>query len=255
MLPDDVHWSMFVPNTMSTCSDAQQAHWLPRIEAGEVIGCYAQTELSHGSNVRALRTTATYLRASDEIEIHTPDLEATKWWPGGLGLTANHAMVFARLLVDGKDHGVHNFIVPLRDVATHELLPGVHTGDIGPKIGYNTMDNGFAAFDRVRIPRANMPCRYATLTREGVLERTSGANPRVAYVTMLGIRALLVSSAARWRSASLGGSSPRSARAMISSTSASSPKCCFTSAVLPFTSPCFVAFTTAFSWTSLSYTL
>ena len=196
MLPDDVHWSMFVPNTLSTCSDAQQAHWLPRIEAGEVIGCYAQTELSHGSNVRALRTTATFLRASDEIEIHTPDLEATKWWPGGLGLTANHAMVFARLLVDGKDHGVHNFIVPLRDVATHELLPGVHTGDIGPKIGYNTMDNGFAAFERVRIPRANMPCRYATLTREGVLERTAGANPRVAYVTMLGIRALLVSSAA-----------------------------------------------------------
>ena len=43
---------------------------------------------------------------------------------------------------------------------THELLPGVHTGDIGPKIGYNTMDNGHASFDRVRIPRANMPCRY-----------------------------------------------------------------------------------------------
>ena len=101
-----------------------------------------------------------------------------------------------RLLVDGNDHGVHNFIVPLRDVATHELLPGVQTGDIGPKIGYNTMDNGHASFDRVRIPRANMPCRYATLTREGVLERTAGANPRVAYVTMLGIRALLVSSAA-----------------------------------------------------------
>ena len=96
VLPDDVHWSMFVPNTMSMCSEAQQAHWLPRIEAGEVIGCYAQTELSHGSNVRALRTTATFLRASDELEIHTPDLEATKWWPGELGLTANHAMVFAR---------------------------------------------------------------------------------------------------------------------------------------------------------------
>ena len=58
------------------------------------------------------------------------------------------------------------------------------------------MDNGHASFDRVRIPRANMPNRYATLTRAGALERTPGANPRVAYVTMLGIRALLVSSAA-----------------------------------------------------------
>ena len=89
-------------------------------------------------------------------------------------------MVFARLLVDGKDHGVHNFIVPLRDAATHELLPGVHTGDIGPKIGYNTMDNGHASFDHVRIPRANMPCRYATLTREGArawARARSNANP------------------------------------------------------------------------------
>ena len=75
VLPDDVHFSMFVPNIQSMCSEEQQAHWLPRIEAGEVVGCYAQTELSHGSNVRALRMTATYLRGSDEIEIHTPDLE------------------------------------------------------------------------------------------------------------------------------------------------------------------------------------
>ena len=31
---------------------------------------------------------------------------------------------------------------------------GVTLGDIGPKIGYNTMDNGYAIFDHVRLPRA-----------------------------------------------------------------------------------------------------
>tara|TARA_B110001452_G_scaffold102390_1_gene84965 strand:+ start:2184 stop:3212 length:1029 start_codon:yes stop_codon:yes gene_type:complete len=186
VLPDDVHYSMFIPNIQSLCSDEQQAHWLPRIESGEVFGCYAQTELSHGSNVRALRTTATYVRETDEIEIDTPDLEATKWWPGGLGLTANHAMVFARLIVDGVDHGVHNFIVQIRDLLTHEPMPGVRLGDIGPKIGYNTVDNGYAAFARVRIPRSNMPCRYTSLTRDGALVRNPGVNPRVSYITMLG---------------------------------------------------------------------
>ena len=51
-------------------------------------------------------------------------------------------MVIARLrLPDAsapggiKDLGIHNFVVPLRDMETHELLPGVVTRDIGPKIG------------------------------------------------------------------------------------------------------------------------
>ncbi len=34
-----------------------------------------------------------------------------------------------------EDLGIHNFVVPLRDMETHALLPGVVTRDIGPKIG------------------------------------------------------------------------------------------------------------------------
>ena len=109
----------------------------------QVVGCYAQTELAHGSNVRGLQTTATFIPETDEIEVHTPTLDAAKWWPGGLGHTANHALVFARLISRGKDCGLQSFIVPIRD-AKHRPLPGVTTGDIGPKIGYNTMDNGMA---------------------------------------------------------------------------------------------------------------
>ena len=49
----------------------------------------------------------------------------------------------------------------------HALLPGVETGDIGPKIGYNNMDNGYARFDNVRIPRRNMAMRFATVDEDG----------------------------------------------------------------------------------------
>ena len=135
-LPDLLHTLMFVPNLSALCTKEQLDAWLPEARAWRMLGCYAQTELGHGSNVRALQTTATYDAATDEFVIHTPCKEATKWWPGSLGCTANYAMVYARLLIDGKDYGVHNFLVPLRDQDTHELLPGVRTGDIGPKIGY-----------------------------------------------------------------------------------------------------------------------
>ena len=43
---------------------------------------------------------ATYIRATDQFEIHTPDFEAAKTWVGNLGETATHACVFAQLLTE-----------------------------------------------------------------------------------------------------------------------------------------------------------
>jgi len=34
-------------------------------------------------------------------------------------------------------------------------------GDIGPKFGFDSIDNGFLRFNRVRIPRENMLMKYA----------------------------------------------------------------------------------------------
>lgn len=48
-----------------------------------------------------------------------------KWWPGALAHTSTHAAVFARLVVGGKDHGVHSFMVPIRSSETFEPLPGI----------------------------------------------------------------------------------------------------------------------------------
>ena len=83
-----------------------------------------------------LETTATLDKATDEFVVHSPTTTSAKYWPGDLGRMSSHAIVFARLIIDGKDYGVQPFIVELRDVDTWKLRPGVSTGDLGPKFGY-----------------------------------------------------------------------------------------------------------------------
>lgn len=57
----------------------------------------------------------------------------------------------AQLITQGQNYGMHAFIVPIRDLETHKQLPGVTIGDIGPKFGYNGVDNGFLRFEYVRL--------------------------------------------------------------------------------------------------------
>jgi hypothetical protein len=81
------------------------------------IRCYLQTELGHGTNVSRLETTATYLPDTQEFEVHSPSLTSTKWWIGGLGKTATHGIVQAKLILPGgKDMGPHLFLVQLRSL-------------------------------------------------------------------------------------------------------------------------------------------
>jgi hypothetical protein len=43
-------------------------------------------------------------------------------------------------------------------------VAGLTVGDIGPKLGFNTMDNGFLRLDNVRIPRENMLMKYSQVS-------------------------------------------------------------------------------------------
>ena len=67
-------------------NEEQKARWLPKIQNVDMLGCYAQTELGHGSNVAGLETTATYDEKTETFDIHSPTIKAAKFWPGALGL-------------------------------------------------------------------------------------------------------------------------------------------------------------------------
>lgn len=142
--------------------------YIPKIFNMEIFGCFALTELSHGSNTKAMRTTAHYDPATEEFIIHSPDFEAAKFWVGNMGKTATHAVVFAQLYVPGGQcHGLHPFLVQIRDPKTLLPMPGVMVGDIGEKLGQNGLDNGFAMFHKVRIPRQDLLNRTGDVTPEG----------------------------------------------------------------------------------------
>jgi acyl-CoA oxidase len=189
--PYGLHKSMYLITLRDQTNDEQKELFEKPAIAYDHVGCYAQTELGHGSNVRGLETTATWIEDAQEFEINTPTLTATKWWIGSLGRTANHAAVMCQLIVKGKNLGPHPFIVNIRDLKTHKPLKGVTVGDLGPKFGYNTMDNGFLQFDHVRVPHINMLAKYASIDRN-TGQYIKPANAKLAYGTMTWVRSRIV---------------------------------------------------------------
>lgn len=189
-LPLEVHRAMFIPTLENQADSAQQAQWLPLARSYRIIGAYAQTELGHGSNVQGIETTAVYDKSTQEFVINSPTLTSRKWWPGGLGKTATHAIVHAKLLIDGESRGVQAFIVPLRSLEDHMPLAGIEMGDIGPKVGFNSLDNGYAVFSNVRIPRRNMLMKYAKVLPDGTFVKPRSS--KLVYLTMTQVRAYLI---------------------------------------------------------------
>ena len=147
-------------------------------------GCFAMTGTGHGSNVQGIRTTATYDHGPASFIIHTPDADAQKEYIGNAASHGRYATVFAKLIVDGTDHGVSAFVVPLRDEAG-QVMPGVTIGDCGPKMGLNGVDNGTIRFDQVRIPRTDMLDAFAQVDDKGCF-RSAIQNPDRRFFTMLG---------------------------------------------------------------------
>uniref|UniRef100_A0A803VIZ4 Acyl-coenzyme A oxidase n=1 Tax=Ficedula albicollis TaxID=59894 RepID=A0A803VIZ4_FICAL len=136
-------------------SDKQIAKWIPLATQHKLIGSYAQTELGH------------------------------------VGRSATHTVVFAQLYIHGKCYGIHPFIVQIRSLQDHSLCPGITAGDIGPKMNFEHIDNGYLLLRNVRVPRENMLSKFCEVRPDGTYVRQG--SQKINYFTMTTVRISLIS--------------------------------------------------------------
>lgn len=178
-----VQYGLFGGSIASLGTKKHHDKWLQKIGTGEIPGCFAMTEENHGSNVKNLQTTATYLHDRDCFEIHTPAPQDGKIFIGG-AMTAKMATVFAQLIVNGKNEGVHALVVPLRDEEGN-ILSGIRIEDNGHKGGLNGVDNGRLWFDQIQVPRSHLLDRFGSVDENGQYHSPI-ENPSRRFFMMLG---------------------------------------------------------------------
>lgn len=179
-----VQFGLFGGSIYFLGTEAQRRELLPAVVTLENPGCFAMSEVGHGSDVANLETVARWQPETRTFVIHTPSEAARKDWIGGAAVHARTATVFAQLEAHGQRQGVHAFVVPIRD-ADGALLPGVRAGDSGLKMGLNGVDNGRLWFDEVVVPETALLARFAKMNAEGAYE-SAIENPSRRFFTMLG---------------------------------------------------------------------
>ncbi|MHB1953401.1 MAG: acyl-CoA dehydrogenase family protein [Sulfobacillus sp.] len=168
-----VHYGLFGGALMSLSEPAPDPEFVREVDRLEACGCFAMTEVGHGSDVAGIETIAQ--RMPDGYLLHSPRESAYKCWIGNAS-EATHAIVFAYEVPapdgqDGQDvasFGVQAYLVRLR-CPEGRLLPGIEIWDCGTKAGLHGVDNGVIRFDRVPLSRTSRLERYALLPEKSRL--------------------------------------------------------------------------------------
>jgi glutaryl-CoA dehydrogenase len=113
-------------------SEEQRSEWLPRMAAGEAIGCFGLTEPDHGSDPSSMRTRAR--RDGDDWILH-----GGKMWITNAPV-ADIAVIWAR-----TDDGIGGFAVPME-------TPGVSVREVTHKMSLRASITGEITLDDVRVP-------------------------------------------------------------------------------------------------------
>lgn len=122
-------------------SEEQKQEWLPRMAAGEALGCFGLTEPDFGSNPGGMRTRA---RRDGSGENADWILNGTKMWITN-GSVADIAVVWAQTEEGENGKGVRGFVVPTD-------TPGFSAPEIKRKLSLRASVTSELVLDNVRLP-------------------------------------------------------------------------------------------------------
>ena len=117
-------------------SEAQKAHWLPRLCSGEALGCFGLSEPDAGSDPSSMRTRASFENGRWRIN-------GQKMWIS-LGNHAELALIFAQTDPDQRHRGIACFCVPTSS-------EGFSSQEIHGKLGLRASDTAEIALDQVEV--------------------------------------------------------------------------------------------------------
>jgi alkylation response protein AidB-like acyl-CoA dehydrogenase len=137
----DVHTSVGTEPILLFGDEEQKRRWLPRLASGELLGAFALSEPSSGSDAASLKTTAR--RNGDGGYV----LNGTKVFITNAG-EADLYVVFARSGADERAAGISAFLVPSDS-------PGLRVGQVFPKMGLHGSPTGELVLEGVAVPAAN----------------------------------------------------------------------------------------------------
>jgi alkylation response protein AidB-like acyl-CoA dehydrogenase len=136
----DVHTSVGSEPILLFGSEEQKRRWLPPMASGELLGAFALTEPSSGSDAASLKTSAR--RHGDGYVLNGTKVFITNIGHAGLYI------VFARTGSDERSAGISAFLVPAD-------TPGVRVGQVFEKMGLHGSPTGELVLEDVLVPAAN----------------------------------------------------------------------------------------------------
>jgi acyl-CoA oxidase len=149
-----MHWNLALGTIAEFFQDRPDLEPLIKaLENFNVVGMYLLTELDHGLDTRNTETRAT-LQSDGSFDLHTPHAGAAKTMPPNrlnAGM-ARMAIVYARLIAQGVDHGIKMFIVPPN--TADAMHSGVTSRALPKRTGARPLDHAVTTFTHVRLPGA-----------------------------------------------------------------------------------------------------
>lgn len=160
------HFNLYA-GTLMRLGSSKHREPLARADAGQV-GCFALTEAIHGvTSGLWLDTVARYEPERQCFVLDTPTDAARKIWITNAGYFAENAVVMARLVVENEDHGLHAFLVPLRERRGGSTFAGITTEEVGEKTCLTKCDMASISFEHVVVPRENLLDRHTRIDAQG----------------------------------------------------------------------------------------